>query len=234
MNANKGDFSDCVLMPGDPLRAKYIADNYLDNSIEVTNVRSMLGYTGEYKGYRISVMSHGIGIPSCLIYLQELISEYNVKKIIRIGTCGTVIENINVNDVIICLGASTDSKFNRLRFQDNDFASVADFYLTCNLFDSAKNMNIKVNVGNFFTTDLFYATDNRILNVIKKYNILGIDMETAGIYSLASEFGVQAASICTVSDHIIKKEKINFKERESNLDNMIKISLEAFLISNSN
>ncbi|AAO27188.1 purine nucleoside phosphorylase [Buchnera aphidicola str. Bp (Baizongia pistaciae)] len=230
INAKKGDFSDCVLMPGDPLRARYIAKNYLKNAIEVTNIRSMLGYTGRYKGHRISVMSHGIGIPSSLIYVKELVSEYNVKKIIRIGTCGTVIEHININDIIICLGASTDSKVNRLRFHDNDFSSVADFYLILDLFNSANNAGIKINIGNFFTTDLFYVKNDKLLDTLQRYNILGIDMETAGIYSLASELGIQVASICTVSDHILKKDQMSYIDRESNLNNMIYISLEALIL----
>ena len=232
INAAKEDFSDCVLMPGDPLRAKYIAKNYLNNAREITNVRSMLGYTGEYKKHRVSIMSHGIGIPSCLIYLRELIFEYNVKKVIRIGTCGTVIENVNINDIIVCLGSSTDSKVNRIRFHDNDFSSVADFYLICDLVNSAKKMGIKISIGNFFTTDLFYTDNDQLLNTLKRYNIRGIDMETAGIYSLASEFGIQAVSVCTVSDHILQKKKTNYIDRESNLNDMIKISLEA-LIQNS-
>lgn len=230
INARKGDFSDSVLMPGDPVRAKYIADNYLSNVVEVTNVRSMLGFTGWYKGRKISVMSHGIGIPSCLIYVHELVKEFNVNKIIRIGTCGTVIHTININDIIICLGASTDSKVNRLRFNDNDFSSVANFYLVNNLVQSAQNLKIIVKVGNFFTTDLFYSTINDVLETIQKYNILGIDMETAGLYSLALEYGIQSASICTVSDHILKKQKISFKDRESNLDKMIRVSLESLLL----
>ncbi|XBC40710.1 MAG: purine-nucleoside phosphorylase [Buchnera aphidicola (Nurudea yanoniella)] len=229
INAKKGDFSDFVLMPGDPIRAKYIAKNYLKNAVEVTNVRAMLGFTGTYKGKRVSIMSHGIGIPSCIIYVQELITEYNVKKIIRIGTCGTICKDINVNDLIIGLGASTDSKINRLRFHDNDFSAVANFNLVHNLVVSSKNLGIKVNVGSFFTTDSFYH-DNEVLSDIKKFNILGIEMETAGLYSLSSEFGIQSASICTVSDHISKKIQISFKDRESSLDNMIRIALESVLL----
>lgn len=231
INAKKGDFSDFVLMPGDPIRARYIAKNYLNNAIEVTNVRSMLGFTGDYKGKRISVMSHGIGIPSCLIYVYELIKEYNVKKIIRIGTCGTVCEDINLNDIIICLGASTDSKINRLRFRNNDFAAVADFDLVCNLVFASKDLGMQVNVGNFFTTDLFYHNNDDMLQSIKQFNIIGIEMETAGLYSISAELGIKSASICTVSDHITKNSRISSQDRESSLDKMIKIALNSSLLS---
>ncbi|XBC41737.1 MAG: purine-nucleoside phosphorylase [Buchnera aphidicola (Kaburagia rhusicola rhusicola)] len=231
INAKKNDFSDFVLMPGDPIRARYIAKNYLNHAIEVTNVRSMLGFTGDYKGKRISIMSHGIGMPSCLIYVYELITEYNVKKIIRIGTCGTVCEDINLNDIIICLGASTDSKINRLRFRNNDFAAVADFDLVCNLVFASKDLGMPVNVGNFFTTDLFYHNNDDVLQSIKQFNIIGIEMETAGLYSISAELGIKSASICTVSDHIIKNSRISSQDRESSLDKMIKIALNSSLLS---
>ncbi|XBC43278.1 MAG: purine-nucleoside phosphorylase [Buchnera aphidicola (Meitanaphis flavogallis)] len=231
INAKKDDFSDFVLMPGDPIRARYIAKNYLNHATEVTNVRSMLGFTGDYKGKRISIMSHGIGMPSCLIYAYELITEYNVKKIIRIGTCGTVCEDINLNDIIICLGASTDSKINRLRFRNNDFSAVADFDLVCNLVFASKDLGIQVNVGNFFTTDLFYHNNNDVLQSVKQFNIIGIEMETAGLYSISAELGIKSASICTVSDHIIKNSRISSQDRESSLDKMIKIALNSSLLS---
>ncbi|ANF17239.1 hypothetical protein XW81_02485 [Buchnera aphidicola (Schlechtendalia chinensis)] len=230
INAKKGDFSDFVLMPGDPIRAKYIAENYLDNFREVTNVRSMLGFTGIYKGKRISIMSHGIGIPSCLVYVKELITEYNVKKIIRIGTCGTICNNININDVIVCLGASTDSNVNRLRFNGNDLSSVADFDLLCNLVLASKNLGFHIKVGNFFTTDLFYKNNDDFFKMIQKYNIVGIEMETSGLYSISLEHKIQSVSICTVSDHIIRQEKISVKDRESSLNRMIEISLNSMLM----
>ncbi|XBC44320.1 MAG: purine-nucleoside phosphorylase [Buchnera aphidicola (Schlechtendalia peitan)] len=228
--AKKGDFSDFVLMPGDPIRARYIAKNYLDNVKEVTNVRSMLGFTGNYKGKRVSIMSHGIGIPSCLIYVQELIKEYNVTKIIRIGTCGTVCKNININDIIICLGASTDSKTNRLRFNDNDLSAVANFNLVCNLVSASKKLGIHVNIGNFFTTDLFYHDDDSFFKIIERYNIVGIEMETAGLYAISLEYGIKSVSICTVSDHITQRQRISVQDRESSLDRMIQVSLNSILL----
>ena len=144
INAPEGAFADVVLMPGDPLRAKYIAETFLEDAKEVTNVRNMLGYTGTYKGRRISVMGHGMGIPSCSIYAKELITEYGVKKIIRVGSCGAVRMDVKVRDVIIGLGACTDSKVNRIRFKDNDFAAIADFDMAQAAVQAAKEKGKQV------------------------------------------------------------------------------------------
>ncbi|UPT14865.1 purine-nucleoside phosphorylase [Buchnera aphidicola] len=229
INSKKNDFSDTILMPGDPIRAKYIAENYLNNFKQINKTRLMLAYTGYYKDKKISVMSHGIGIPSATLYVRELITEYNVKKIIRIGTCGAVRDDIKLRDIVIGLGASTDSKFNRIRFQNHDYAAISDFNIAYNAFLLAKKINLKIHIGNFFTTDSFY-TDQNMLDILKKYNIVGIDMETAGIYSVASEFKAQALSICTVSDHISKKESVSSKDRESSFNEMISLSLETALL----
>lgn len=230
IESKKNDFSDVVLMPGDPVRAKYIAENYLDNAVQINATRLMLAYTGYYKKRRISVMSHGIGIPSASLYVRELIVEYNVKKIIRIGTCGAVLNHIKLRDVVISMGASTDSKVNRIRFKNNDFAAISDFKMICNAVSSAKKMNINVHVGNFFTTDSFYNDDQDMLKILKKYNIIGIEMETSGIYAVASELNARALSICTVSDHIINKEIVSSKDRESSFNDMINIALESVLL----
>ncbi len=229
INSKKNDFSDVVLMPGDPVRAKYIAENYLDRFFEINRTRLMLAYTGYYQNKKISVMSHGMGIPSASLYVRELIIEYNVKKIIRIGTCGAVRDDIKLRDIVISMGASTDSKINRIKFNNHDFAAIADFDMICKTVKIAKKMNIQIYVGNFFTTDSFYNDDKNMLDVLKKYNILGIDMETAGIYAVASELKAKALSICTVSDHIIRKENLSSQERESSFNDMIKIALESTL-----
>ncbi|QCI21248.1 purine-nucleoside phosphorylase [Buchnera aphidicola (Hyperomyzus lactucae)] len=227
INSKINDFSDTVLMPGDPVRAKYIAEKYLNNYVQINNTRLMLAYTGYFKNKKISVMSHGIGIPSASLYVRELILEYHVKKIIRIGTCGAVRDDIHLRDIVISMGASTDSKVNRIRFNNHDFAAIADFDMLHNTVQVAKKMNIKVCIGNFFTTDSFYNDDTEILHILKKYNIIGVDMETSGIYAVASEFKTQALSICTVSDHILKKESLSSKDRESSFDDMIKLALES-------
>lgn len=233
INAPAGAFADAVLMPGDPLRAKYIAETFLENAEQVTNVRNMFGYTGTYKGRRISVMGHGMGIPSCSIYAKELITEYGVKKIIRVGSCGAVRQDVHVRDVIIGLGACTDSKVNRTRFKDNDFAAIADFALTQAAVQAAKNKGVAVRVGNLFSADLFYTPDVEMFDVMEKYGILGVEMEAAGIYGVAAEFGAQALTICTVSDHIRTGEQTTAEERQLTFNDMIEIALESVLLGDN-
>ncbi|MCW2475257.1 purine-nucleoside phosphorylase [Candidatus Symbiopectobacterium sp. NZEC151] len=230
INAEKGDFADVVLMPGDPLRAKYIAETFLENAREVNNVRGMLGYTGSYKGRAISVMGHGMGIPSCSIYTKELITEYDVKTIIRVGSCGAVREDVKLYDVVIGMGACTDSKVNRLRFKDHDFAAIADFALVRNAVDAAQDKGITVRVGNLFSADLFYTPDPQMFDVMEKYGILGVEMEAAGIYGVAAEFGAKALAICTVSDHIRTGEQTTSHERQTAFNDMITIALESVLL----
>ncbi|CAL4325468.1 Purine nucleoside phosphorylase DeoD-type [Buchnera aphidicola (Eriosoma lanigerum)] len=231
INANLYDFSDLVLMPGDPKRAKYIAEKYLQSSILVSNIRSMLGFTGYYKNRKVSVLSHGIGIPSCSIYVYELVTFFNVKKIIRVGTCGTVNNKINLRDIIVGVGACTDSKVNRIKFHDYDFSAIADVGMLLNMINIAKKIKIKILTGNLFSTDLFYCThDDTRLKLIEKFNILGIEMETAGIYGLSAELGFKALSICTVSDHLKRKETISSQDRENSFDDMILLALESIVL----
>lgn len=230
INAPAGAFADVVLMPGDPLRAKYIAETFLQDAKEVTNVRNMLGYTGSYKGRKISVMGHGMGIPSCSIYAKELITEYGVKKIIRVGSCGAVRADVKIRDIIIGLGACTDSKVNRIRFKDNDFAAIADFAMAQAAVQAATNKNIAVRVGNLFSADLFYTPDVEMFDVMEKYGILGVEMEAAGIYGVAAEFGAKALTICTVSDHIRTGEQTSSEERQLTFNEMIEVALESVLI----
>jgi len=230
INAPEGAFADVVLMPGDPLRAKFIAEKFLDNVQEVTNVRNMLGYTGTYKGRRISVMGHGMGIPSCSIYSKELITEYGVKKIIRVGSCGAVRQDVKLRDVVIGIGACTDSKVNRIRFRDHDFAAIADFDMVQAAVQAAKNKGVKVRAGNLFSTDLFYSPDITMFDVMEKYGILGVEMEAAGIYAVAAEYGAKALCICTVSDHIRTGEQTSSEERQLTFNEMIEIALESVLI----
>lgn len=231
INANLGDFAETVLMPGDPLRAKFIAETFLDKFHEVTNVRNMLGYTGEYQGKRISVMGHGMGIPSCSIYATELITQYGVKNIIRVGSCGAISQNVNLRDIVIGMGACTDSKVNRIRFMDHDFAAIADYDLIHNAVQAAKLKNIPVKVGNLFSTDLFYTPQPKLFDVMEKYNILGVEMEAAGIYGLAAEYQAKALTICTVSDHIRRGEKLSAQERQFSFNEMITIALESVILA---
>lgn len=230
INAEMGDFADVVLMPGDPLRAKFIAENFLDDVKQVNDVRGMLGFTGTYKGRRISVMGHGMGIPSCSIYTKELITEFGVKKIIRVGSCGAVRSDIKLRDVVIGMGACTDSKVNRLRFKDHDYAAIADYDMVRNAADAAKAKGISVRVGNLFSADLFYTPDPQMFDVMEKYGILGIEMEAAGIYGVAAEFGAKALAICTVSDHIRTHEQTTSEERQTTFNEMVEIALESILL----
>lgn len=230
INAEMGDFADVVLMPGDPLRAKYIAETFLQDVRQVNNVRGMLGFTGTYKGRKISVMGHGMGIPSCSIYAKELITDFGVKVIIRVGSCGAVLPDVGLRDVVIGMGACTDSKVNRLRFKDQDFAAIADFELVQNAVSAAKAKDIKVRVGNIFSADLFYSPDPEMFDVMEKYGILGVEMEAAGIYGVAAEYGARALTICTVSDHIKKGTQTTSEERQTTFNEMIEIALESVLL----
>ncbi|WP_341663358.1 purine-nucleoside phosphorylase [Vibrio sp.] len=226
INAQPDDFAETVLMPGDPLRAKYIAENFLEDAKQVCDVRNMFGYTGSYKGHRISVMGHGMGIPSCSIYVHELIAEYGVKNIIRIGSCGAVRDDVNLMDIVIGMGASTDSKVNRIRFNDHDFAAIADFGLLEEAVKQARAQNVSVKVGNVFTSDLFYTPESELFEKMERLGILGVDMEAAGIYGVAADHGAKALTILTVSDHITRGEKLSAEERQDSFNDMMKVALE--------
>ena len=231
MNAAKGDFAPTVLMPGDPLRAQYITETYLENSRRVTDVRNMWGFTGEYKGIPVSVMAHGMGIPSVSIYCTELITEYDVKRVIRVGSCGTSHPDVKLRDVLIAMGASTDSNVNRIRFGGYDLAALATFSLVRNAVDAAEANNVNYHVGNLFSADLFYTPDPDMFDTMAKYNVLGVEMESAGIFPIAAEHGVEALAICTVSDDIRTGDALTSDERATTFDEMITVALETVRIS---
>ncbi len=226
INAEFGDFAETVLMPGDPLRAKFIAETYLEDAKEVCNVRNMFGYTGTYKGHKISVMGHGMGIPSCSIYVHELIKDFGVKNVIRIGSCGAVHDDVQLMDVIIGMGASTDSKVTRIRFNNHDFAAIADFHLLETAVNQARSQNVPVRVGNVFSADLFYSPEVDLFDKMEKLGILGVDMEAAGIYGVAAELGAKALTILTVSDHIKRGEKLSSEDRQKSFNDMMNVALE--------
>ena len=231
MNAAPGDFASTVLMPGDPLRAQYIAETYLDNARRVTDVRNMWGYTGEYKGVPVSVMAHGMGIPSVSIYVTELLTEYDVKRVIRVGSCGTTHPDVKLRDVLIAMGASTDSNVNRMRFGGYDFAPLATFSLVKNSVQAAEDLDVNYHVGNLFSADLFYTPDPDMFATMAKYNILGVEMEAAGIFPLAAEHGAEALAICTVSDDITTGDALSSDERATTFDEMITVALETVRMS---
>ncbi len=222
-------FAKTVLMPGDPLRAKYIADKYLDNVTCVTSVRNMLGYTGTYKGQPISVMGSGMGIPSISIYATELYQEYGVENIIRIGSCGAVRDDIQLRDIVIGMAASTDSNVNRQRFNQCDFAACADFSLLQKVVNTAERNNQMVRVGNIFTADLFYTPQPEMFKVMEKHGILAVEMETAGLYGVAAELGKKALALFTVSDHIKTGEQTTADERETTFNEMMELTLESIV-----
>ncbi|MBT5861320.1 MAG: purine-nucleoside phosphorylase [Gammaproteobacteria bacterium] len=230
MNAAPGDFAETVLMPGDPLRAQYISDTYLDNARRVTDVRNMWGFTGEYKGQIISVMAHGMGIPSASIYCTELITEYDVKRVIRVGSCGTSHPDVKLRDIIIAMGASTDSNCNRMRFGGYDYAALASFDLVEKAVAAAKAADVNYHVGNIFSADLFYTPDPSIFETLAKYNVYGVEMEAAGIFAIAAENNVEALAICTVSDDIVTGNALSSDDRATTFDEMILVGLETAVI----
>lgn len=226
MNAAPGDFAETVLMPGDPLRAQYIADTWFDNPRRVTDVRNMWGFTGEYKGKPISVMAHGMGIPSVSIYVTELIESYGVKRVLRVGSCGTSHPDVKMRDLIIAQGASTDSNVNRMRFGGYDLAALASFDLVQKAVAAAEAQKVRYHVGNIFSADLFYTPDPDMFETLAKYNVYGVEMEAAGIFPIAAEHGVEALAICTVSDDIRSGEALTTDERTTTFDEMITVALE--------
>ena len=226
MNAAPGDFAETVLMPGDPLRAQYIAETWFDSPRRVTDVRNMWGFTGEDKGSPISVMSHGMGIPSVSIYTAELIETYGVKRVMRVGSCGTSHPDVKMRDLIIAQGASTDSNVNRMRFGGYDLAALASFDLVQKAVAAAKKQKVRYHVGNIFSADLFYTPDPDMFAIMAKYNVYGVEMEAAGIFPIAAEHGVEALAICTVSDDLRSGAALTTDERATTFDEMITVALE--------
>jgi len=225
--AEKGQIAPRVLFPGDPLRAKWIAETYLDDVICYTEIRNMFGFTGTYKGERISVQGSGMGQPSASIYANELFAEYDVQTLIRVGTCGALTEAVRVRDVIVAMSASTDSQMNRLRFHGIDYAPTADYQLLRAAVDAAEAAGLNVHVGQVFSGDLFYNDRPNLVSRTAEYGVLGIEMEAAALYTLAAKFGRRALGIMTVSDHLITHEVTSAEERQTTFSEMITIALDA-------
>jgi purine-nucleoside phosphorylase len=225
-NAEKGQIADCVIMPGDPVRAKYIADNYFENAVCFNNIRGINGYTGTYKGKRVSVMASGMGMPSMGIYSYELYNYYDVTSIIRIGTAGALSDKLKLMDVVIAMGACTDSNYASQFNLPGTFAPIADYELLRKATDCADNMKISTSVGNIVSSDVFYNDNNDVNESWKKMGVLAVDMETAALYDNANRAGKKALSILTVSDHLFRDEHLLAEERSTSVDNMIKLALE--------
>ena len=225
--AEKGQIAPRVLFPGDPLRAKWIAETYLSDVICYTEIRNMFGFTGTYKGERISVQGSGMGQASASIYANELFAEYDVRTLIRVGTCGALTEDVRVRDVIVAMSASTDSQMNRLRFHGIDYAPTADYQLLRAAVDAAEAAGLNVHVGQVFSGDLFYNDRPDLVSRTAEYGVLGIEMEASALYTLAAKFGRRALGIMTVSDHLITKEETTAEERQTTFSEMITIALDA-------
>jgi purine-nucleoside phosphorylase len=226
ISARPGDFAEVVLMPGDPQRAELIATTFLAESRLVTNVRNVCGYTGSYGGRRVSVMAHGMGIPSCSIYATELIKDYGVGALIRVGSCGVLAPELRLGDVIVAMGASTDSKVNRVRFLDHDFAALADYAMLAAAIEAAGRLGIPVRVGGVFSSDFFYTPQPQMFDVLERMGVLAVEMETAGLYGTAAELGARALSLLTVSDHLRRHEHLDPEARRGSFQAMIQIALE--------
>ena len=226
--AKEHEIAEIVLLPGDPLRAKYIAETFLDNATCYNEVRNMFGYTGTYKGKKVSVQGTGMGVPSISIYVNELIQSYNVQTLIRVGTCGAIQKDVKVRDVILAMSASTDSQMNRLTFNGIDYAPTADFELLKKAYDAGTEKGLHLKVGNVFTADMFY-NDNAQLEKWAQYQILALEMETAALYTLAAKFGRKALSVLTVSDHILTGEETTAEERQLTFNEMIEVALESIV-----
>ncbi len=227
ISAESGDYASTVLMPGDPLRAKYIAETFLDEPRLVTEVRNMLGYTGSYKGKPVSVQGSGMGVPSFQIYATELIREYGVTSIIRVGSCGALADSLELGDIVVAIGAGTDSTVNRARLGGRDFAAVADYSLLAAAVASAEQLGLSAVVGTIFTSDFFYDPNEGTFELLERYGFLAVEMEAAGLYGLAAEYGIKSLAICTVSDHIKRGEAMSSEARQHSFDDMIRCTLDS-------
>lgn len=226
INAKPGEIASTVLMPGDPLRAKFIAENFLENAVCYNEVRGMYGFTGFYNGKKVSVQGSGMGVPSISIYASELMTNYDVKNIIRIGTCGSIQENVKIKDIVMAMAASHDSNINLQRFAGMTYAPTASFQLLKKAYDIAQNLGIEPKVGNVLTTDTFYHDDPEDWKRWMQFGVMAVEMETAGLYSLAAKHGVNALTIVTVSDSLVTGEATTAAERQTTFTQMMKIALE--------
>ena len=227
--AEPGQIAPRVLMPGDPLRARWIAQTFLENPDDYSTVRNMLGFTGTYRGERVSVQGSGMGQPSLAIYVHELFTEYAVQQVVRVGSCGALVPDLGLRDVVLAISASTDSAMNRIRFEGLDYAATADFALLNTAYAVAVARGTPVTVGQVFSTDAFYSDRPELAARLSEYGVLAAEMEANALYTLAAKHGRRALAVCTVSDHLGTGETTSALEREQTFADMVEIALEAML-----
>jgi purine-nucleoside phosphorylase len=228
IGAQPGEIAERVLMPGDPLRAKWIAETYLEGATCYSTVRGMYGYTGRWSGVEVSVQGSGMGMPSASIYAHELLNEYGVKTLIRVGSCGALVDDLNLRDVIAASGSATDSNMNRVRFDGLvDYAPVADFGLLRTAVEVAERRGIAMRVGPVLAADAFYTDRPDLYDRLADYGVLAVEMESAALYTIAARFRARALTVLTVSDHIKRGEQTTAQEREQTFGQMVEIALDA-------
>ena len=226
IETNKGDYAEAILLPGDPLRAQWVAETFLEEPRLVNRVRNCLGYTGRYHGKPVSVQATGMGQPSLAIYVHELINTYGAQTLIRIGTCGGLVPKVKVRDIVIAETASTDSAMNRDVFGMYNFAPAADFGLLRSAVDNAEKRQLRWHVGGIVSSDMFYHPDGiKVYDVLAAHGVLGVEMETATLYTLAARFGRRALTICAISDSLVTGEQLGPDERQSSLKEMVELAL---------
>lgn len=230
IGAEPGQIAPTVLLPGDPLRARWIARTFLDDAQCHSEVRGMLGYTGTWRGHPVSVQGSGMGQPSMSIYVNELIDAYDVQTIVRVGSCGALTERVGIRDLVIASGACTDSSMNRLRFHGLDYAPVADFGLLRAAYDAAQARDdVTAHVGLILSGDTFYNPRPELTAPLVEHGVLAVEMEASALYTLAAAKGRRALAICTVSDHVVTGEETTSQEREETFGAMVEVALEAAL-----
>ena len=224
--AQSADIAEVVLLPGDPLRAQFIAEKYLENAKRYSEVRNMYGYTGTYNGKKVSVQGTGMGIPSISIYVNELFRDYDVKRAIRIGTAGSLQKDIKIRDLVIAMSTCTDSGANKIRFEGRSFAPTASFNLVKKAYETAVTKGWDPKVGPIVTSDMFYTEDPEEWKLWAKYGVLAVEMETAELYTLAAKYGREALAILTISDSLVTRETTSSEERQSAFTRMMEVALE--------
>lgn len=223
--AKKGEVAETILLPGDPLRAKHVAETFLQDVICYNEVRGMFGYTGYYNGKRVSVQGTGMGIPSISIYVNELIREYDVKNLIRIGTAGSFQKDVKIKDIVIAMAASTNSAVNWNKFQGADFAPTANFELMMKAYNVAQTLGIPIKAGNILSSDEFYDENPDYYKKWAQYGVLCVEMETAALYTIAAKYKANALALFTISDSLVTKEATPAEERQNSFNEMVKVAL---------